>query len=125
LESISAVIVFALIFVVVAYFFVNITQKSRKLLPEFINGKPSVVFFWLDNQTCRAMSSIVDKIKNDFNGSVKVLTFNVVKNYEMAENYLVFDIPLIILFDKEGNQVIRITKPNEYPKLEAKLKEII
>jgi len=71
------------------------------------------------------MSSIVDKIKNDFNGSVKVLTFNVVKNYEMAENYLVFDIPLIILFDKEGNQVIRITKPNEYPKLEAKLKEII
>ncbi len=110
---------------VVAYFFVNITQKSRKLLPEFINGKPSVVFFWLDNQTCRAMSSIVDKIKNDFNGSVKVLTFNVVKNYEMAENYLVFDIPLIILFDKEGNQVIRITKPNEYPKLEAKLKEII
>ncbi|CUS78818.1 Thioredoxin [Candidatus Kryptonium thompsonii] len=125
MESISAVIVFALIFVVVAYFFVNITQKSRKLLPEFINGKPSVVFFWLDNQTCRAMSSIVDKIKNDFNGSVKVLTFNVVKNYEMAENYLVFDIPLIILFDKEGNQVIRITKPNEYPKLEAKLKEII
>ncbi|MFN3134650.1 MAG: thioredoxin family protein [Candidatus Kryptonium sp.] len=110
---------------IAAYFFVNTTQKSKKLLPEFINGKPSLVFFWIDNQTCKVMGSIVDKIKNDFNGSVKILSFNAVKNYEMAENYLVLDIPLIILFDKEGNQVIRITKPNEYPKLEAKLKEII
>ncbi len=125
MESITAVIALILIFVVVTLFSVNVIQKSKKLLPEFINGKPSVVFFWTDNQTCKAMNQIVDKIKNDFNGSVKVLTFNVVKNYEMTENYLVFDIPLVILFDKEGNPVIRITKPSEYPKLEAKLKEII
>ncbi len=125
MESITAVIALILIFVVVTLFSVNVIQKSKKLLPEFINGKPSVVFFWTDNQTCKAMNQIVDKIKNDFNGSVKVLTFNVVKNYEMTENYLVFDIPLVILFDKEGNPVVRITKPSEYPKLEAKLKEII
>lgn len=125
MESVTALVAFILVFVIITLFFVNIAQKSKKLLPEFINGKPSIVFFWADNQTCKAMSSIVDKIKNDFNGSAKVLTFNVVKNYEIAENYLVFDIPLIILFDKEGNQVIRITRPSEYPKLETKLKEII
>jgi hypothetical protein len=32
---------------------------------------------------------------------------------------------MIILFDREGNQVIRVTEPDELPKLEKKIKEII
>lgn len=71
------------------------------------------------------MNLKIDKIKSDFKGSVKVLNFNAIRDYRIAENYLIFDVPVVILFDKEGNPVLKITKPEEYSKLEAKLKEII
>jgi len=68
---------------------------------------------------------MVEKIKENFKGSVKVLSFNVMKDYRIAENYLVLNVPTIILFDKEGNPVLKIDKPGDYPKLESKLKELI
>jgi hypothetical protein len=71
------------------------------------------------------MNSAVEKIKNEYSGSLKVLTFNAVKDYKTSETYLVFNVPMIILFDREGNQVIRVTEPDELPKLEKKIKEII
>lgn len=127
LKLISALLIIVSMFIFVAgiWFIANINQRKRKLLPEFINGKPTVVFFWIDNSSCKAMSSIIDKMKNDFKGSVKVLNFNVIKDYKIAESYLILDVPVVILFDKEGNPIMRITKPEEYQKLEIKLKEII
>lgn len=119
------IIVFSLIFITGLWFVLSISQKKKKLLPEFINGKPTIVFFWVDNQPCRDMNLKIDKIKSDFKGSVKVLNFNAIRDYRIAENYLIFDVPVVILFDKEGNPVLKITKPEEYSKLEAKLKEII
>ncbi len=94
-------------------------------MPEFINGKPTLIFFWADNKRCKTMSSFVEKIKEDFKGSVRVLSFNVMKDYGVAENYLVLNIPTLILFDKEGNLVLKITEPKELPRLESKLKDII
>lgn len=125
LISIFVVISFAVVLSMVCITILNVKQRRKKLLPEFINGKPTLAFFWVDNPTCKAMSLIIEKIKNDFKGSVKTLNFNVVKDYKIAENYLILDVPIVILFDKEGNQVIRITKPKDYSKLEIKLKEII
>lgn len=125
ISTLLIIVSFAFIFVFGAWLTLDINQKKKKLLPELINGKPTIVFFWIDNSSCRAMSSIVDKIKNDFKGSVKVLNFNAIKDYKIAESYLILNVPVVLLFDKEGNQVMRITKPEEYSKLETKLKEII
>jgi thioredoxin-like negative regulator of GroEL len=104
---------------------INIAQKRKKLLPEFINRKPTLIFFWADNKRCKTMSSFVEKIKEDFNGSVKVLSFNVMKDYRIAENYLILSVPVLVLFDKEGNLVLKISDPRELSRLESKLKEII
>ncbi len=123
--SLVAILTFALLILAVLWFILDLLQRKKKLLPEFINGKPTIMYFWVDNQRCRKMNSAVEKIKNEYSGSVKVLTFNAVKDYKTSENYLVFNVPMIILFDREGNQVIRITEPSELSKLEEKIKEII
>jgi thioredoxin-like negative regulator of GroEL len=125
LISLVAVSIFALIIIVVLWFTFDLLQRKKKLLPEFINGKPTIMYFWVDNHRCRKMNSAVEKIKNEYSGSLKVLTFNAIKDYKTSETYLVFNVPMIILFDREGNQVIRVTEPNELPKLEKKIKEII
>ncbi len=123
--SAFAIIVFVAVFLSIAIVTINIVQKRKKLLPEFINGKPTIIFFWADNKRCKTMASFVEKIKEDFKGSVKVLSFNVMKDYGIAENYLVLSVPTLVLFDKEGNPILKITGPKELPRLEAKLKEII
>ncbi len=120
-----AIIAFVLIFLSITTIAINLVQKRKKLMPEFINGKPTLIFFWADNKRCKTMSSFVEKIKEDFKGSVRVLSFNVMKDYGVAENYLVLNIPTLILFDKEGNLVLKITEPKELPRLESKLKDII
>ncbi len=100
-------------------------QKKKKLLPEYVNGKPTIVFFWTDEHKCKEMEKFINEIKENFKGSVKVLNFNVLKDYKVAENYLILNVPTVILFDKEGNQILKITETKDCPKLELKLKEII
>jgi len=119
------IIAFVVLFTACAIFLINLIQKRKKLMPEFINGKPTILFFWVDDKRCKTVSPMVEKIKENFKGSVKVLSFNVMKDYRIAENYLVLNVPTIILFDKEGNPVLKIDKPGDYPKLESKLKELI
>ncbi len=116
---------FAVALTVIGLLVLNLTQKKKKLMPEFINGKPTIAFFWADDKRCKEMSLIVEKIKENFRGSVKVLNFNVTKEHNMAENYLILNVPTIILFDKDGNQVIKITETKNFSKIESKLKEII
>lgn len=123
--SALAITVFVVVLLSITIALINIFQKRKKLLPEFINGKPTLIFFWADDKKCKMMSSFVEKIKADFKGSVKVLSFNVMKDYGIAENYLVLNVPTLILFDKEGNLILKINEPNELSKLESKLKEII
>lgn len=113
------------IFISATWTLINLTQKKKKLLPEYINGKPTVAFFWTDEQKCKEMEKFVNEIRENFKGSVKVINFNVLKDYRIVENYLILNVPTVILFDKEGNQILKITETKDFAKLELKLKEII
>ncbi len=123
----SAIIItlFVFIFISATWTLINLTQKKKKLLPEYINGKPTVAFFWTDEQKCKEMEKFVNEIRENFKGSVKVINFNVLKDYRIVENYLILNVPTVILFDKEGNQILKITETKDFAKLELKLKEII
>lgn len=121
----SVIIILVIVLLTIVILTIHFVQKRKKLLPEFINGKPTLIFFWMDNKRCKTMSLFIEKIKEDFKESVEVLNFNVMKDYKVAENYFVLSVPMIVLFDRDGNQVLKITEPNELHKLESKLKEII
>ncbi|CUT02174.1 Thioredoxin [Candidatus Chrysopegis kryptomonas] len=125
MTSVIIIVFFAFVFVFLTWALINLTQKKKKLLPEYINGKPTVAFFWTDEHKCREMEKFVNELKENFKGSVKVLNFNVLKDYQIAENYLILNVPTVILFDREGNQILKITETKDFAKLESKLKEII
>lgn len=73
---------------------------------------------------CKAMSPIIEKLANDYEGKVKVLKVDVDKNRPLAEEARIMSIPTLFFIDKDGN-IERHVGGMSYQSLAAKVEKLI
>ncbi|MBI2845241.1 MAG: thioredoxin [Chloroflexi bacterium] len=78
--------------------------------------KPVLVDFWAEwCAPCRALEPIVEELSREFDGQVVFAKLNVDENPEIAQEYGVYGIPTMIVFDKgkEESRIIGL-RPKTY-----------
>lgn len=67
---------------------------------ELINGdQPVLVDFYADwCQPCKVMAPILEEVKNDLGGSIRVIKVDTDKNQQVSMKYGIRGIPTLILF---------------------------
>jgi len=61
---------------------------------------PVLVDFWAPwCGPCRAMGPVLDQLSQEYAGRVKVVKVNIDENQDLANEYNVMSIPLLLLFD--------------------------
>lgn len=93
-------------------------QTPPKQLPRFVEvGADSCI-------PCKMMQPILDELRADYAGELRVEFADVWKNPELGETYAVRTIPTQVIYDADGNEVFRHI--GFWPKedIDAKLKEL-
>lgn len=73
---------------------------------------------------CKMMAPILDELKNEYKGKVKVEFINVRTDPDSAEQYGIQSIPTQIFFDAKGKEVYRHAGFMPKDDIEAKLKDM-
>ncbi|MEP1094191.1 MAG: thioredoxin [Cyclobacteriaceae bacterium] len=75
---------------------------------DLINGSdPVLVDFHADwCGPCKAMAPILEEVKSDLGGKIRIIKVDVDRNQKAAQKYAVRGVPTLILF-KEGKQIWR------------------
>lgn len=88
------------------------------------SDKPVLVDFWAEwCAPCRALTPIVEELSREFDGQVVFAKLNVDENPEIAQEYGVYGIPTMIIFDK-GQEQNRIIGLRPKPHLAEALKKV-
>lgn len=95
----------------------NPVEKARS------SGKPSFVAFSTVG-CCDKMGPVVQQVKSDNNGAVETAFVNIGKEQALAAMYRVRTPPVLIIFDKDGNEKIRENSNLTAEQIQAKLAEV-
>ena len=101
-----------------------ITITKENFEAEVMNStQPVLVDFWATwCGPCRAMSPVVDKLADVFEGQVKVGKANVDEQADLAAKFGIMTIPTLLVF-KGGEVVDKSVGVKPQPALEAMLKK--
>lgn len=85
---------------------VNEIKNSQQFEQEVLNSaNPVFVDFWAEwCGPCRAMSSVVEELSDEYGNKVDFVKINVDENGDLAQKYNVFSIPTLAIF-KNGEIV--------------------
>lgn len=93
---------------------------SSKDFREEIKSGVVLVDFYADwCGPCKMVAPILDELSEEFEGKAKIVKVNVDKNMDIAQKYVITNIPALLIF-KEGEEVDR--KIGFTPKAELKEK---
>lgn len=102
---------------------INLTEENFEA--EVVGDLPVVVDFYADwCEPCQAMTPIVDKLAEAYQGKVKFCKLNIEGQRKLAISNQVMSIPTF-LFLKGGRQVDRVTGPMTDGEFEEKLKALL
>lgn len=89
------------------------------------SSQPVLVDFYADwCGPCQVQAPIVEALKSDFKGKVKIGMLDVDSNQIIASNYQVMSIPTIIIF-KDGSPVERLVGLQQKNILTEKLNNLV
>lgn len=78
-------------------------------------GKPTMLFFMTDwCGYCRMLAPQVERFRDDFGDQVNVRFINTEDEENIAEEYLVFGVPVIVIVDSDGLVRDRLHYPSKY-----------
>lgn len=99
----------------------EINLKKYNFTDEVINSDiPVLVDFWATwCGPCRMIAPIIEELASEFDGKVKVCKVNVDEEMELALQYRVESIPLLLLF-KDGKVVNKLVGLNDKEEIIAK-----
>ena len=93
---------------------------------EIIDGEtPVLVSFFAEwCESCKMMPPILQEVKTDLKGSLRIIKIDVDKNLNLAKKFQIKGVPTVLLF-KEGEVVWRETGVVSSPILKEKVAELV
>lgn len=103
-----------------------VTEWNGKTFQQALSGDtPVLVDFWATwCGPCRMMAPVVDKVAQEYAGKLRVGKVNVDESPELAEKYMVMNIPTLVLL-KGGEQIDRIVGARSPQDLKKWLDQLI
>lgn len=103
-----------------------VNEWNGKTFQAALSGDtPVLVDFWATwCGPCRMMAPVVDKVAQEYAGRLRVGKVNVDESPELAEKFMVMNIPTLVLI-KGGEQVDRIIGARPLPDLKKWLDQLI
>jgi thioredoxin 1 len=93
---------------------------------EIINSAiPAIVDFWAEwCVPCKAVSSVIDEVAEEFRGKIKVCKINIDDNMRMATDLAVMNLPALVFF-KDGEEISRLTGVISKGQLRKRISELL
>ncbi len=92
---------------------------------ESVDGLPRFIEVGADSCVpCKMMKPVLDELRSDYPGELKIEFADAWKNPELSDRYGVRSIPTQIIYDAEGNEVFRHTGFWAKEDIDAKLREL-
>ena len=81
-------------------------MHDGKIYEEILQSDvPTLIEFYADwCGPCRNMKPVIEEIENELKGKVKVFVFNVERNHQLADKFVVLSLPTFMVY-RNGNRV--------------------
>ncbi|MDE6397225.1 MAG: thioredoxin [Muribaculaceae bacterium] len=103
------------------------TTFTDSNITEYIeSGKPVIVDFWATwCGPCKAMSPLIDKLAEEFDGQIIVGKYNCDDETDFASDNRVMSLPTLLFFKNGEKTAIRLAGSQSYETLQEKAKELL
>lgn len=105
-----------LLIVIISIFLVGCEKKPDDISPlsqiplesVLINGKPTLAELgWRECIPCKTMRPILEQLAQEYEGTLNVVIVDLPLREDLADKYGIKVMPVQIIFDEKGNEVVR------------------